>query len=203
MMLNATLGLIHEKLIFGRRVNVLTAALADRLPKNARVLDVGCGDGSVDRLISERRPDLSIEGIDVLVRDKTHIRVTPFDGTTIPFPDNSFDAVVFVDVLHHTHDPQVLLAEAKRVARDTVVLKDHNMDGVLAETTLRFMDWIGNARHGVALPYNYWPEWKWRRTFDSMGLSVSAWSSAIGLYPWPISLVFDRSLHFIACLSIR
>ncbi len=203
MILDAALGFVHEKLIFGRRVNVLTAALAERLPRNARVLDVGCGDGSVDRLIGERRPDLAIEGIDVLVRDAAQIRVTAFDGTTIPFPDNSFDAVMLVDVLHHTHDPQILLAEAKRVARDTVVLKDHNMDGVLAEKTLRFMDWIGNARHGVALPYNYWPEWKWRRTFDSMGLSVSAWSSAIGLYPWPISLIFERSLHFVACLRMR
>ena len=33
--------------------------------------------------------------------------------------------------------------------------------GFLAGPTLRFMDWIGNARHGVALPYNYWSAQEW------------------------------------------
>ena len=29
---------------------------------------------------------------------------------------------------------------------------------VLAEPTLRFMDDVGNARHGVDITYDYWPE---------------------------------------------
>ena len=65
-----------------------------------------------------------ITGIDVLLRDHTHIPVVEFDGTTIPFPDRSFDTLVFVDVLHHTNDPVLLLREAARVARNTIVIKD-------------------------------------------------------------------------------
>ena len=64
-----------------------------------------------------QRPDLEITGVDVLVRPKNHIPVQLFDGRQLPFPDQSFDAVMFVDVLHHTDDPSVLLREAKRVAR--------------------------------------------------------------------------------------
>ena len=52
-----------------------------------------------------------ITGIDVLVRDHTHIPVVKFDGTSIPFPDRSFDTLVFVDVLHHTNDPVLLLRD--------------------------------------------------------------------------------------------
>ncbi len=50
--------------------------------------------------------------------------------------------------------PARLLAEAKRVSRGGIVIKDHFREGVLADATLRFMDWVGNAQHGVVLPYN-------------------------------------------------
>jgi ubiquinone/menaquinone biosynthesis C-methylase UbiE len=65
-----------------------------------------------------------ITGIDVLVRDHAHIPVVKFDDTSIPFPDRSFDTLVFVDVLHQTNDPVLLLREAARVARNTIVIKD-------------------------------------------------------------------------------
>lgn len=193
---------IHDKYVFNRRIQVLAKQLAAVIPNNARVLDVGCGDGSVARLVMEARPDVRIEGIDVLIRPTTHIPVTQFDGNSIPFPDRSLDAVMFVDVLHHTEDPRVLLSEARRVARSAVILKDHCRDGVLANSTLKFMDWVGNARHGVVLPYNYWPEARWREAFGDLGLAVDEWKPRLGLYPWPFSMMFDRRLHFVARLSL-
>ena len=38
------------------------------MPRDAHVLDVGTGDGLIAAALAERRPDLRIEGIDVLVR---------------------------------------------------------------------------------------------------------------------------------------
>ena len=110
-------------------------------------------------------------------------------GGTYHLPISSVDVVMFADVLHHTSDPEVLLREAQRVARQAVVLKDHTRDGLLAYTTLRFMDWVGNAHHGVVLPYNYWPEARWKTAFASLGLKIQKWQSKIPLYPWPASLV--------------
>ena len=190
----------HDRFVFQRRVRVLGTALADLLDDGARVLDIGCGDGFIDKQIGKARPDLTISGIDVLLRPDTHIPVELFDGTTIPYGDASVDVVMFVDVLHHTDDPEVLLREARRVARRAIVLKDHTRDGLLAGPTLRFMDWVGNAPHGVALPYNYWPERRWREAFERLGLSPATWRGALGLYPPPASWLFDRSLHFIARL---
>ena len=195
-------GTLHQRGVFGRRVRVLADTLALLVPERAAVLDVGCGDGSLDEALAARRPDLLIEGIDVLVRPDARIPVTRYDGVTIPFADKSFDVVQFVDVLHHTLDPQALLREARRVARRAIVLKDHGCDGILADPTLRFMDWVGNAHHGVGLPYNYWPARRWRDAFDELGLSVEARDECLELYPFPFSLVFGRALHFAARLGL-
>jgi len=195
------IGRAHSGLVFGRRVQVLADAMAEVLPPG-RVLDVGCGDGSIARAIMDRRPDVEIEGIDVLVRPETHVPVTEFDGTRIPHGDRRFDVVMFVDVLHHTDDATVLLREAARVARtSTIVIKDHLADGVLAGPTLRLMDWVGNAHHGVVLPYNYWRKARWDRAFAEVGLSPEVWRTDLGLYPAPATWLFDRGLHVVCRLA--
>ena len=200
----SVIGRAHSGLVFDRRVRVLTQQIAELLPKAevepTRVLDVGCGDGSIARAVMDIRPDVEIVGIDVLVRPETHISVTEFDGTRIPHDDGGFDAVMFVDVLHHTDDATVLLREAARVAR-TVVIKDHLADGLLAQPTLRLMDWVGNAHHGVVLPYNYWPRSRWDRAFAEVGLSVEEWRTGLGLYPAPATWLFDRGLHVVTRLA--
>ena len=195
------IGDLHERLVFDRRTIVLARELSALLPPDATVVDVGCGDGTIDRRILEIRPDVSIEGVDVLVRPSTKIPVKSFDGTTLPLPDNSVDVVMFIDVLHHTDDPIVLLREAKRVARKMVLLKDHRMGKPFAYLILRFMDWVGNAHHGVALPYNYWPEAKWRAAFSDLQMPIAHWRPQVDLYAFPASLIFERGLHFIAAVE--
>ncbi len=124
--------LLHDRLVYGRRTRLLAEKLSVHLPRDAPVLDVGCGDGKVDSLITRLRPDVAIQGIDVLVRPQTCIPVIRLDGATIPHPDASFDVVMFVDVLHHCQDPAQLLARAKRVTRSSVLIKDHTREGLLA-----------------------------------------------------------------------
>ena len=195
-------GLLHDRLVVSRRARVLARELAGVCSDARTVLDVGCGDGLIDRMIREQCPGLSITGVDVLVRPHTHIPVQQFDGTRLPFADKSFDVVLFTDVLHHTDDPEVLLREAKRVARVALVLKDHTKEGYLAYLTLRFMDWVGNARHGVSLPYNYWTHSQWMGALASLGLTVELWKAALGLYPRPATWLFDRRLHFVARIAV-
>jgi SAM-dependent methyltransferase len=194
---------IHGAYVHNRRVHVLSNHIAEVIPRDARVLDVGCGDGLLAYLIMQQRPDINLRGIDVLIRKQTYIPVEAFDGQAFPYGDASFDVVLFVDVLHHTEAPMILLREAVRVAGKAIVIKDHTLNGFLAGPILRFLDWIGNARHGVMLPYNYWPQRRWVETFDTLALTISVWKKVLGLYPRPANWMFERSLHFIARLDLR
>lgn len=193
---------VHGRYVHKRRTLVLSDWCSRLIPLNSKVLDVGCGDGRLARLIAEKRPDISIRGIDVLQRNDAVIPIDTFDGKSIPYGEGSFDVVMFVDVLHHASQPMTLLREAVRVARHAIVIKDHLAEGRLAHLTLRVMDWVGNARHGVALPYDYWSLAKWHRVFDKLGLRINSWESNLKLYPLPADLILGRSLHFIALLGM-
>ncbi len=187
----------HRRVVWNRRVEVLASRVADALPEGARVLDIGCGDGAIAAAIMQLRPDVSIKGVDVLVRPVTHVPVAEFDGKTAPYPDESFTEVTFIDVLHHTEDPVALLAEARRLASRSIVIKDHLAEGLFARPTLRLMDWVGNASFGVALPYNYLSRSQWQEAFRRTGLDVSECSVKLNLYSRPLTWLCDRQLHVL------
>jgi SAM-dependent methyltransferase len=193
----SAVGKLHHRLVFRRRVDVLSSWFAQLVPKNARILDVGAGSGLLARVISSKRPDVSIRGIDVLPREQSHIPVEIFDGCKIPFENGAFDVVLFVDVLHHTEDPTILLREAARVAASDVLIKDHFRKGFAAQQRLRLMDWVGNARFGVSLPYNYWTEEQWQSAWQEIGLRPAQLVTDLKLYPALADSIFGAQLHFI------
>jgi SAM-dependent methyltransferase len=91
---------------------------ADRIAlwiHEARVLDVGAGDGLITSLIPgaigiDNEPD------GVRLARAHGVRVLLGDACALPFGDRSFDAVAMIDVLEHYPDPAPALHEARRVA---------------------------------------------------------------------------------------
>lgn len=199
--MKALLDFLHGELVYGRRVSRLAALVAERIPRGARVLDVGTGDGELAARLLELRRDISITGVDVLARPRAAIPVELFDGLRLPMQTEAVDAVMCIDVLHHAEDPQQLLTECGRVARDVVIVKDHLREGFLAGPILRFMDWAGNARHGVRLPYQYFSRAEFQDLIARCGLGVLQWNEALALYPAHADWIFGRSLHVLASLS--
>lgn len=192
---------IHSGYIQKRRVHCLVGHLEQIIPRDAVVLDIGCGDGHLAALLSERRPDIAVEGLDVLKRENTGVPVREFDGETIPYETRSVDVVMFIDVLHHVDNPVHILREAVRVSKRSIVIKDHLCDGWLARATLAFMDRVGNARYGVALPGNYWRLSQWEHIFRMLHLKPVAWHHKLQLYPRLLDPIFGRSLHFLTKLE--
>jgi SAM-dependent methyltransferase len=192
---------IHRRLVGSRRVERLASQIVKLLPPNARVLDLGAGDGAIARAVLQRRPDLTIIALEVKIRDAALIQEVEYDGHTIPFRDKAFDCVMLIDVVHHAWDPVRVLAEARRVASRRVIVKDHLARSSAARLTLSFMDWVSNARHGISMPYTYWGRPEWADMLARAGLEVESWCGRLQLYPFPASVLFDGSLQFIASLT--
>jgi SAM-dependent methyltransferase len=194
-------GKAHGRLVHRRRIAALAERLTAMLPPASTLLDVGCGDGTIARLISEAVLGLTISGAEYAPRPDCAIPCLGFDGLHLPFPDKSFDGCLFVDVLHHSQDPLAILRDAARVSRDFILIKDHVAESALDHWTLRVMDWVGNRPHGVELPYAYLSQDQWRDLHRKAGLTEVRATRSVPLYPFPFSLVFGRNLHVISLLK--
>jgi len=192
------IGQAHRAFIHSKRVQRLSELLSAIIPHSSTLLDVGSGDGRLAWSLLQRRPDLTIEGVDVLLREQTWLPVKLFDGTNLSYADSTFDAVMLVDVLHHTADPRALLREALRVSRRWLILKDHTLKGFAAGLRLRVMDRAGNSDYGVALPYTYMSEKQWEELEQILNMKVATKINKLRLYRRPLDYIFGSGLHFIA-----
>lgn len=197
------LNLIHQRAIFPRRIKILSQLICEEMPQHATVLDVGCGSGELAQSIMHKRPDLEISGLEVRVRPQTFIPVVTYDGQHLPFEDQSFDVVMFIDVLHHTNCALNLLAEARRVARQLIIIKDHLCEGAWDQRILRWMDRVGNDRFDVPSPGNYWSREQWLRCFQELTLKPQLFKDSLKLYPFPLDFIFGGKLHLFTALNLK
>jgi ubiquinone/menaquinone biosynthesis C-methylase UbiE len=83
------------------------------------LLDAGCGDGGVARLLRQRVRE--VVAIDVEAsptwREEPGLTFTVADAEQLPFADASFDLVHSKDSLHHMELPERALAEYRRVLK--------------------------------------------------------------------------------------
>ena len=118
----------QERLV--RQANFLRDLLLDGFQPSAgeRVLEIGCGVGAVLEQIHGTHPGLQLAGVDISEAQINRCRerlgslgieadFRLADGARLPWPDASFDRVVFVWVIEHLPDPVPVLREALRVLR--------------------------------------------------------------------------------------
>ena len=104
-----------------RVLRVLETGLRDAGHGEARVLDIGSGDGRLAARIAALGADVT--GLDPSPAARERARaahpalrwVAPDDDGSLPLPDSGFDVVTCVHVLEHVADTQSLLSEARRV----------------------------------------------------------------------------------------
>jgi methionine biosynthesis protein MetW len=101
--------------------------IADRIPHGARVLDLGCGDGTLLELVRTTR-DATVTGVDLdlanvaacVARDIPVIQANLDDGLA-GFPDDGFDCVILSQTLQVVRKPALVVREMLRVGRRGIV----------------------------------------------------------------------------------
>jgi methionine biosynthesis protein MetW len=109
----------------GGRVDLLV--VAEMVEHGAKVLDVGCGDGELLRLLAETRAvdgrgiELSREGVNECVAKGLAVIQGDADTDLSDYPDDAFDYVILSQTLQATRQPRVVLEHMLRIGRRAVV----------------------------------------------------------------------------------
>jgi methionine biosynthesis protein MetW len=101
--------------------------IADLIKPNTRVLDVGCGDGTLMEFLKNNK-EIDIRGIEI---SKNNVQQCIGKGLTViegdaekdlsQFPDGSFDFVILSQTLQAFLNPEKVISELLRVGKKAIV----------------------------------------------------------------------------------
>ena len=101
--------------------------IADLLPNGTRVLDVGCGDGSLMDLLTKEK-NIEVRGLEL---KKQNVQECIYKGLPViqgnaetelyQFPNQSFDYVVLSQTLQAFNKPDKVLKELLRIGKSVIV----------------------------------------------------------------------------------
>ena len=101
--------------------------IANLIEKNTRVLDVGCGDGTLMEFLKHNNK-IDIRGIEI---SKSNVQKCIGKGLTViegdaekdlvQFPESSFDIVILSQTLQAFLNPELVIKELLRVGKKAIV----------------------------------------------------------------------------------
>ena len=101
--------------------------ISDFIEKNTRVLDVGCGDGTLMEYLKTNK-EIDIRGIEI---SKSNSQKCVSKGLTViegdaekdltQFPDSSFDFVILSQTLQAFLNPETVIQELLRIGKKAIV----------------------------------------------------------------------------------
>jgi SAM-dependent methyltransferase len=129
-----------------------------------RLLDLGAGEGYVTTAL-RRWTGIWTCAVDIGCYQRTPTPYLIYDGTRLPFGDDTFDATLISLVLHHCADPEGVLDEALRVTRSRLIILESVYRNRWERFCLGRLDgWLNRYRHGgemhVPLAFRRVEEWQ-------------------------------------------
>ncbi len=107
------------------RVDLLL--IAEMVAPGSRVLDIGCGDGTLLRLLAERRSvdgrgvELSQAGVNSCVAQGLAVIQGDADTDLVYYPDLAFDYAILSQTIQATHSPRHVLEQLLRIGKCAIV----------------------------------------------------------------------------------
>jgi methionine biosynthesis protein MetW len=109
----------------GHRLDFLL--VADMVEPGSRVLDIGCGDGSLLALLRDRKGvdgrgiEISREGVNACLTKGLAVIQGDADTDLADYPDDAFDYVILSQTIQATRQPRVVLEHLLRIGRRAIV----------------------------------------------------------------------------------
>ena len=155
------------------------------IERGSKILDVGCGTGFWS---SALKSHFQTEVFGVDIEDLRMMQGFPFqlfDGKQLLFSDDFFDIVIISYVLHHTRNYMGLIAEARRVTKDKIIVYEDLSEGIFGK--------LGNFLHrltyGFIYPsqkevFNFKSRKSWEKIFSELKLEIISEKKAKTQFQW-------------------
>lgn len=132
--------------------------IADLLPDNSRVLDVGCGDGALMKFLSKEK-NIDVRGLEL---NEENVEICISKGLSViegnaetelgQFPNKSFDFVILSQTLQAFYNPVTVLDHLLRIGKSSIV-SIPNFGYWKVRTSLLF---LGRMPETISLPYKWY-----------------------------------------------
>jgi SAM-dependent methyltransferase len=144
------------------------AALAPFLV-GGRLLDLGAGEGYVTAAL-RRRTGIWACAVDIGPYRRMPVPYLIYDGSRLPFDEDTFDTTLISLALHHCAEPQAVLDEALRVTSSRLIILESVYRNRWERFCLERLDgWLNRYRHGgeMLVPLAFKRADEWQRLFDA------------------------------------
>ena len=187
---------VHEessslhKFLVGRYYDTLLTLFDRVLPKEPRILDVGCAAGHFLGYAGTKRPNWRLSGVDLnpeavaMARSKGRdVRQAVFEEAD--FTPGSFDAVILSHFIEHVVDPGRMLDKAKILLTDQglLYLETPNIDCLDFRLFGRYWGGLHYPRHTYLFSPSTIRRLLSRHKFDRVEVS-----STLNMFGWALSL---------------
>ena len=132
--------------------------IADMVEPSSRLLDIGCGDGSLLEYLSHEKGvdgrgiELSMEGVNACVSQGLSVIQGDADTDLFNYPDHAFDFVILAQTLQATRAPKEVLENLLRIGRRAIIsLPNFGYWRVRLSLALQ-----GRMPHTQTLPHNWY-----------------------------------------------
>lgn len=99
----------------------------EEIPDMAKVLDLGCGDGSLLVMLQDKKKvkgfgvEISEEGVSLCVEKGLYCYQADIDDGLSDYKDNSFDYVILNQTIQNTKRPDYVIKEVLRIGKKAIV----------------------------------------------------------------------------------
>ncbi len=144
------------------RVDPIIASFASVITPHSRIIDIGAGKGLLAQEMA-RQFSARVTLVDVAQYNQTDLPLTVCDSRALAYADASFDYALLSFVLHHSPNPDAILREALRVAREVIVV-ENDVRGKVRGAVTRLIDSLPAIQYGtppchIAQTREQWLQW--------------------------------------------